>query len=211
MSTVLLALPIVRHFKTRFHRCPLTATTSVTTTMTPTLTHECKSSTVFCLDQPATPHMYPQAAIGCIILEVVHTRRGNWKDAKATATMIHTAIPASNALSATQMNRCPDVRKAVTATLVVKTTATAMQVRSAMGCFHLGFWVTVFCEYVVARTSHQSASYSLQHPLPPLTNQLSISYTCRHPTRAYSEDDFPRSHLITHVLFMPAHLTPPFL
>ena len=180
ISTVLLTLPIVRHFKTRFHRFPLTATTSATTTIILTPTHECNSSTVFCLNQPATPHVYPQAAIGCIILEIVHTRRGNWKDAKATATEIRTAIPASNALSATQMNRCPDVHKAVTVTLVVLTTATAMQVRSAMGGFHLGYWVSVFCEYVVARTSHYSANYALQHPFPLLSKQVSISSTCPH-------------------------------
>ena len=82
---------------------------------------------------------------------------GNWGNAEAIATMIHTAQLVSNAFCATQTKRCLDVCKAVTATLAANPTAMKIQVRSAMRFARLRFGFPVLCEYEygVACTSHR--------------------------------------------------------
>ena len=72
---------------------------------------------------PSPPSL--QAALGWWIWEVVPTRRGNCKNAKATATVMHSAQPASNAFSATNRHsKCLDVGQAVMETRGHTTTAT---------------------------------------------------------------------------------------
>ena len=64
---------------------------------------------------------------------------GNWGNAEAIATMIHTAQLVSNAFCATQTKRCLDVWKAVLATKPVKTIAMKIQVRNARTFYQLRF------------------------------------------------------------------------
>ena len=94
--------------------------------------------------------------------------------------MIHTAQPVSNAFSVTQKKRYLDVYKAVLATLAVVTTATTIQVRSSMRFPQLRFRFPAFFEYGVAWTSHHSASYTLQHPLPHYVFSHCDEYTHYH-------------------------------
>merc|ERR1712187_749092 len=65
----------------------------------------------------------------CRIWGALPTRRGSWMYAKATATLTHTAKPASNAFSANRLRRCLDARQEVQETLMGTTTATNLHCR----------------------------------------------------------------------------------